>query len=285
MTVELRHLRAFLAIADEGGITRAAARLHMTQPALSRTLRQLEEHLGVRLVDRSTHHLRLTEAGAAYRSRAAAAVAAVDDVLDPARAGTSPLRFGHAWGALGEHTPVLLRTWRDRYPTVPLEMLRVDDRTAGLAQGSVDVALIRGPVDELPGVRAELLLAEPRVAALPSDNPLAEKDRLTLDDLTGETICVNTVAGITTLGLWPPGAAPTRTVEVTNTDDWLSAVTAGRAIGVTVVSTVVMYANPAVRYIPLTGAPPVPVHLAWREPLSHPAVPSLVALAREVTAR
>jgi hypothetical protein len=63
MTVELRHLRAFVAIAAEGTITRAAARLHVTQPALSRTLRQLEAHLGARLIDRSTHHLQLTAAG------------------------------------------------------------------------------------------------------------------------------------------------------------------------------------------------------------------------------
>ena len=67
MTADLRHLRAFLAIAAEGSVTRAAARLHVTQPALSRTLRQLEQHLGVRLVDRSTHHLRLTAAGEEVR--------------------------------------------------------------------------------------------------------------------------------------------------------------------------------------------------------------------------
>ena len=100
MTVELRHLRCFLAIAEEANITRAAAVLHVGQPALSRTLRQLEEHLGVRLVDRSTHHLHLTEAGSAFRVRAASAVAAVDDALDPVRVGTWPLRLGHE-GARG----------------------------------------------------------------------------------------------------------------------------------------------------------------------------------------
>ena len=63
MTMELRHLRCFLAIAEEGTLTRAATRLHLTQPVVSRTLRQLEDHLGVRLIDRSTHHLGLTAAG------------------------------------------------------------------------------------------------------------------------------------------------------------------------------------------------------------------------------
>ena len=72
MTMELRHLRCFLAIAGEGTLTRAATRLHLTQPVVSRTLRQLEDHLGVRLIDRSTHHLGLTAAGHAFQVRAAA---------------------------------------------------------------------------------------------------------------------------------------------------------------------------------------------------------------------
>src|SRR5919112_1839022 len=94
MAAELRHLRAFVAIADEGTVTRAAARLHVTQPALSRTLAQLEAHLGVRLVERSTHHLELTTAGRLFHHRARAALSAVDEVLDPARAATWPLRLG-----------------------------------------------------------------------------------------------------------------------------------------------------------------------------------------------
>src|SRR5262245_10141626 len=130
MAVDVRHLRSFLAIADAGNITRAAADLHVTQPALSRTLRQLELHLGVPLVDRSTHHLRLTTSGAAFRIRAAAAVAAVDDALDPRRLDSWPLRVGHAWSALGRYTTPLIRRWAQVHPDVPLQLLRVDDRLA-----------------------------------------------------------------------------------------------------------------------------------------------------------
>src|SRR5689334_12096866 len=97
MTVDARHLRAFVAVVEEGTITRAAERLHVTQPALSRTLRQLETHLGVRLVDRSTHHLALTAAGRAYHPRATAALAALDAVLDPALLARLPLRLGYSW--------------------------------------------------------------------------------------------------------------------------------------------------------------------------------------------
>ena len=284
MTVELRHLRAFLAIAAEGTITGAAVRLHVTQPALSRTLRQLEDHLGARLIDRSTHHLRLTAAGQAFQPRAAAAVTAVDEALDPARAGTWPLRVGHAWSALGEHTTPLLRRWKQEHPDTPVQLLRVDDRTAGLDRGAVDVAVIRGEID-LPAevrtaVRTVVLRLEARVAAVAADSPLARKARLTRHDLVAEPIAVNTIAGRTALGLWPADDTPDRIVEVANTDDWIAAIAAGHAVGVTTTATAATYPNPAVAYRPLDGVPPVPVHLAWKEPPSHPAVPDFIALAQ-----
>ncbi|MBB2949240.1 DNA-binding transcriptional LysR family regulator [Actinoplanes lutulentus] len=283
MTADLRHLRAFLAIAASGTITRAAAELHVTQPALSRTLRQLEEHLGFRLVDRSTHHLELTAAGQAFRIRAAAAVAAVDDVLDPARAGTWPLRLGHAWSALGVHTTTLLRRWKQEHPQTPLHLLRVDERDAGLARGVVDAAIVRG-IAELPGAEVLPLFTESRLAAVPVDSPLAGRPSLTLAELSGEPIAVNTIAGITGLDLWPSGITPAAKVEVTNTDDWLATIIAGRAVGLTSTATPVMYSHPAVVYIPVPDAPSVPVHLAWHNPPSHPAVLALATLAQSITA-
>jgi DNA-binding transcriptional LysR family regulator len=282
MTVELRHLRAFLAIAAEGTITRAAVRLHVTQPALSRTLRQLEAHLGARLIDRSTHHLRLTAAGHAFQPRAAAAVAAVDEALDPARAGTWPLRLGHAWSALGEHTTPLLRRWKQEHLDTPLQLLRVDDRTAGLDQGTVDIAVIRGEVGLPAEASTMVLLLEPRVVAVAADSPLTRKARLTLRDLIAKPIAVNTVAGTTPLGLWPPDDTPNDTVEVANTDDWIAAIAAGHAVGVTTTATAATHPNPEVAYIPLVDVPAVTVHLAWKQPPSHPAVPDFITLAREL---
>jgi len=167
MTMELRHLRCFLAIAEEGTLTRAATRLHLTQPVVSRTLRQLEDHLGVRLIDRSTHHLGLTAAGHAFQIRAVSAVAAADAAFDPAALRVWPLRLGHAWPALGEFTASLLRSWMQEYPGVPLELRRIENRTACLARGEVDAALLRGPVTT-PGIRTEPLMTEPRLAAGPT---------------------------------------------------------------------------------------------------------------------
>ncbi|GGM88513.1 LysR family transcriptional regulator [Dactylosporangium sucinum] len=279
MTIELRHLRGFLAIADEGNLTRAARRLHLTQPALTRTLQQLEAHLGTRLVDRSTHHVALTAAGHAFRRRAAAAMAAVEHALDPSHEW--PLRLGHAWSALGAHTTALLRRWKQAHPGTLLELLRVDERTAGLAGGTVDAAVLRGPIDT-PGVRWEHLTSETRVAALADNSPLAARPSLTLADLVAQPLALNVVTGSTTLALWPTGAAPTQVLTVRNTDDWLALITAGDAVGVTSTGTAAMHPNPAVRYVPLPDAGVVDVYLAWRDPPSHPAVDDLRRLAHEV---
>ena len=287
MTIELRHLRGFLAIAEEGNLTRAAARLHLTQPALSRTLQQLEAHLGVRLVDRSTHHLALTPAGHEFRRNAAAAIAAVEHALDPDRSRGLPVRLGHAWSALGAYTTTLQRRWKRAHPETVLEVLRLDERSAGLASGAVDVAVLRGPAGapDVPGVTVAHLMREARLAAVADDSPLAGRVTLTLADLAAQPLALNTVTGSTTLALWPAGGAPSQIVPVKNTDDWLAVIIAGDAVGVTAAGTAAMHPNPAVRYLPLTDAPPVDVVLAWREPVTHPAVPDLLRLAHDVVRR
>lgn len=282
--VELRHLRAFLAVADEGNVTRAAAHLGLTQPAVSRTLAALERHLGIRLVDRSTHHLALTPEGVAFRDKAAAAVAAFDEALDTGRLRHWPLRLGHAWSAFGPYTTPLLRGWQERYPATPLELLRIDDRTAGLTRGEVDAALLRGPV-EAPGLVTEVLFTEARVAAVTADGPLASVTSLRLADLAGGPVVLNTVSGTTTPALWPPEARPAATLTVANTDDWLTAIAAGRGHGVSAASTAAMHPHPGVAYVPLDDAPGIPVLLARRDGPGHPALPKLAALAREIVAR
>ncbi|MFE5595898.1 LysR substrate-binding domain-containing protein [Streptomyces sp. NPDC056549] len=153
-------------------------------------------------------------------------------------------------------------------------------RILGRCHGS---RLLRGPVD-VPGLATVELVAEPRVAALPADSPLAARTSLTLADLAPETAILNPVSGITTLGLWPPDDRPTATLTVGNTDDWLTAIAAGRAIGVSAASTAEMHPHPGVVYQHLADAPPVPVVFAWRDAAPRPAIGLLVDLARDLTA-
>jgi DNA-binding transcriptional LysR family regulator len=288
MSVELRHLRAFVAIAEEGTITAAAQRLHVGQPALSRTLSQLESHLGVRLVDRSTHHLELTVAGRGYLPRVRAALASVQAALEPALADGWPLRLGHAWSAFGEYTAVLLRRWNGEHPRVPLRLLQIENRTAGLAQGRVDVALVRGEStdgwDREAWIRSELLLTESRVAVVPSDSPLASRPDLELADLADYPVAVSESAGTTTGKLWPPARRPTITL-VQSIEEWLVTIASGRAVGVSSEATARVHPYPGVVYRPLRDAPVLPVRLAWTEPPTHPAVSELIRVAREVVGR
>jgi DNA-binding transcriptional LysR family regulator len=281
MDVELRHLRCLVAIAEEGTVTDAAIALGLTQPAVSRTLAQLEERVGVRLVERTTRHLALTPAGVAFRDEALRALAAVDDAVAAATGTTRALRLGYSWAAAGEHTSALLRQWRVSHPTVPLQLVRSDDRSAGLIGGTVDLALVRVPLPS-PHIVTEQLFVEPRVVALAADHLLASRKRLTLSDLSGDTLVTTSVYGTTSVDLWLPGEAPREVVDVGNVDEWLNAVGSGVGVGVTPASTAHQHSRADIAFIPLRGAPPVPTYLAYDDRRTHPMQAQFLALARRV---
>jgi DNA-binding transcriptional LysR family regulator len=191
-----------------------------------------------------------------------------------------PLRLGHAWSAFGELTVSLLRSWMQECPDVPLELRRIENRTAGLSRGEVDAALLRGPVTT-PGIRTEPLM-EPRLAAVPAGTALAARSRLTLGDLAGYPVVLSTASGTTTTDLWPASIRPEATIEVASTDEWLAAIAAGKAVGVTTTATASVHPYPGIAYRPLAGAADLAVSLAWTHPPTHPAIAKLVTLAREV---
>jgi len=283
MDVDVRHLRVLLAVAGTGSLTAAAAVLGMGQPGVSRALAQLESRLGVRLVQRTTRAVALTPAGEAFREPAARALAALTEAVTAARGLTGPLRLGFSWSAAGRHTVPVLHAWRERHPERPVQVRRHDDRTAGLATGEVDVAVVRVRLDPARYARAQLL-AEGRCAALADDDPLAARPHLALDDLAGRRLAVVSAYGTTTLSLWPADRRPVVAVDARNVDDWLAVIAAGEAIGVTVESTAHAHPVPGITYVPLAGAPPVTVWLAWRRDAAHPWRGDFVALARAVCA-
>jgi DNA-binding transcriptional LysR family regulator len=280
MTIEVRHLRGFLMIADERNITRAAERLHLSQPALSRSLSKMESELGVQLVDRSTHHLGLTDAGRRFERAARDAVRAFDDALATAGNAVAPLRIGQSWSAAAHLSPIV-RAWKLAHPDRPITVLRGEDRTAGLANGKVDVALTRGPMPD-DGYRSVIIDEEARVAVLPADHPLARRRALRLADLAEGALVVQTRAGTTSPLLWPEGSRPRIAANVTSMDDWLVAIASGAGFGVSVASTAALHQHPDVRYVALTDAPPVPLLVAWPRRGEHPWVREFVRLARHV---
>ncbi|MBC2865360.1 LysR family transcriptional regulator [Streptomyces mexicanus] len=287
MNVELRHLRALAAIGDEGTLTGAARALHLTQPALSRTLAQLEQRLGVRLVERSTRSLRLTAAGARLWENAHRILGQLDDALaEAAGRGTArPLRLVFAWAALGSHTVPLLRTWRERHPGIPVQIRRADDPAALLRRGQADLAFLRrSPEPDDPHLAHRALTRERRVAAVPVGHPLADRPEVALTDLSDETVALCATAATTSAELWPAGRRPC-TVTVPGVDEWLTTIATGAAVGVTTEATVHQHPHPGVCYLPVRDADPVTVHLAWPARPGHPAADAFRRHVEEHLAR
>jgi DNA-binding transcriptional LysR family regulator len=283
MTVELRHLRCFLAIADEGNITRAAQRLHLSQPALSRTLSQLERDLAVRLVDRSTHHLTLTEAGATFAVTARDAVRHVDDVVTSITSAVPPIRFGHNWSS-ATHAAAIMRSWAAEFPHRELQSQRNNERLAGLANGHADVALVRGLVSDR-SFNSVVIDNEPRLVVVPIGHRLAAAAQVSLADLTGETLILSSTTGTTTLDLWPEPPRPTIGADLPTIDDWLIAIATSAGIGITPASTAVLHPHPDVRFIPIVDAPTVPLVLVWPRHNPHPHANAFVANAQRAMSR
>jgi DNA-binding transcriptional LysR family regulator len=193
--VELRHLRYFIAVAEELNFSRAAARLHMAQPPLSAAIRQLERDLGVELFVRTTREVRLTDAGRAFLQGARRALADAERAAEDARRAAAGelghLRIAYSWSTRFETLPALGRAFRASHPDVELlaqEMWNARMPPA-FANGSIDIAL-----SLCPEIAAELELAPIRaervVALLPAAHPLAGEGSIPLSALSDEEFVV-----------------------------------------------------------------------------------------------
>ncbi|MBB4665187.1 LysR substrate-binding domain-containing protein [Conexibacter arvalis] len=179
MDVELRHLRYFVAVAEELSFTRAAERLHIAQPPLSTQIRNLEAALGVALFDRSRRQVALTDAGELLLGEARRLLTQIEQALNATRnAGTGEtgrLTIGFVPSASTSTLPDHLRAFRARYPGVELFLreLPPDDLVAQLHGGALDLCFLYLPFDD-ERLRRVVVAREPLVAALPDDHRLAQ---------------------------------------------------------------------------------------------------------------
>ncbi|MEV6868491.1 LysR substrate-binding domain-containing protein [Streptosporangium subroseum] len=184
--MELRTLRYFVAVAEELHFGRAAARLHMSQPPLSRAIKQLETGLGAVLLHRSAAGVTLTLAGAVLLDEARTLLDRADRVRVrvAAAAGATTITVGILGDSADRGVARLAAAYRRRHPGVEVRIRETDltDPTCGLRAGLVDVALTHGPFDET-GLTVHELRADPVGAVLRADDPLARRDRLKLADL------------------------------------------------------------------------------------------------------
>ena len=192
--IELRHLRYVLAVAEEGNISRAAERLGIRQPPLTRQIRLLEAELGVALFQRLPRGVRVTEAGRAFVEEAAAVVARAARLPETARraARGERGRIGVGFTSSSAFHPFVtraIRAFRQERPGVLIELEEgsTGELVSALQEEHLDAAFIRSSKADAAGLRIEPLLAEAMVAALPAGHALARGERIALAALAGET--------------------------------------------------------------------------------------------------
>jgi DNA-binding transcriptional LysR family regulator len=210
MSIELRELRCFVAIVERGSFTDAAIELRMSQAAVSRNLASLERKLGIRLLGRTTRRLELTAGGERALRQARRVLSGVDELERGARSENSVVRIGYAWSALGRHTVPFQRRWAAAHPDIELELARSNTATAGLADGTAQLAILRRPppTDDYDLV---LIGLEKRVCAMAADDPWAKRRSVTLAEIAQRTVAIDAATGTTTLALWPESAPPRAT--------------------------------------------------------------------------
>ena len=191
--MELRHLRYFVAVAEEGSLTVAAERrLHTAQPSLSRQIRDLENEVGVQLMTRNVRGIELTAAGRAFLDHARLALAQVDAAREAARRAARPAKTRFALGFLTgqemDWLPEAMRILRDELPNIEVTVSSQYSPALAeaLVRGSLDLAFLRAE-PQMPELRYRTVTTEPLVVVLRSDHRLAANDALSPQDLAAET--------------------------------------------------------------------------------------------------
>jgi LysR family transcriptional regulator, benzoate and cis,cis-muconate-responsive activator of ben and cat genes len=194
-TVELRHLRYFVAVAEMENVSRAAMqRLHVSQPSLSRQIRDLEDEMGVQLLERTAKSVRLTEAGRAFLDEARAILKHTDDAVGKVRAiagkSETELHIGDWPLATGRVMPSLLRAYQQAMPNVKVKVhdWPVEKNIAGVRDGRLQLAIIIPPLkaNALEELRFERLLTARVCLAVSPDHPFARRQSVSLADAARE---------------------------------------------------------------------------------------------------
>ncbi|MFF1898251.1 LysR family transcriptional regulator [Streptomyces sp. NPDC058228] len=289
--MELRHLSAFIAVAEELHFGRAAKRLQMAQPPLSQQIRQLEKELSVQLFERNTRSVRLTSAGESFLQPVRTVLDDLDTAVRAARAAGrgeyGRVTIGFAGASSHETLPLLTRAVRAAHPALELVMkgqTYADVALAGVADGSLDLGFVRLPVTR-PGVQYRVIDEEELVCALPSDHPLARLERVPIEVLAQEPFVSfpantgSTVRDATVGACEAAGFNPRVVQEAPDSYTILALVAAGVGVTLTVTSCQHIQQNGLV-YRPLAG-PPIRLQaaLAWRTDNPSAALRAVLAVA------
>lgn len=267
--VDLRKVRYFVAVAERLHFGQAALALHITQPALSRQIQQLERDLGVELFVRSSREVALTPAGEQFLQCGRQLLAFAQTALDSTRraaAGDDALRVGFM---LGMDTEAILRAFSARHPgvSVLLERLRWWNHGEAVRDGRVDAGFVRLPLAE-EGLELLPLYTEPIRVALPAGHPLAGRAALGIADVAAEPVLHYADALPAWNAFWcadprPDGTQARRGPAVHDMEEIVEYVRTGRGVAFLPEAVCTMFQRPGIRYVPVTDIPPGQVALAW----------------------
>ncbi|MFE5022302.1 LysR substrate-binding domain-containing protein [Streptomyces sp. NPDC056656] len=295
MDVHGRDLRYFVAVAEELHFTRAAERLYVSQPALSKQIRMLERQMGTELFDRDRQGVRLTLAGAALLPHARAVLAAWEtgaEAVERARAeqlatlvvgmSTSPGRGGLL--------PAVRSRFTEAHPDARIRLRQVgwDDATAGLADGTADVAFVWLPLPDADRYRWVVVAEEPRHVALPEAHRLAALAEIDFADLADEPFLALPQSAGALRDYWlatdaRDGTPPRVGAEIAGTDETYEALVDGRGVCLVAVGNAPLITLGGVVTRPLRGVSPSRLALAWRDGDQRPLVRDYARAAREAT--
>jgi DNA-binding transcriptional LysR family regulator len=293
MNIELRHLRYFAAVAEESSFTAAAGRMHVAQQVLSAQIRQLEDALGVQLLERTSRGVSLTAAGAAFLGAARDTLASLDRAVavaqNAARAISGELTVGLHVAAGGELPTALLAAAEQAEPQLKiwLRTYELSQPGTGLIDRSADVSFLRPPVGA-PGLSVRQVAQEPRVFVLPAGHPLAGRPSLSLADVAGlPWIAAVPAEDGSDPTRWrddwlvsprPGGDQPIIGALARTIEEWREHVVAGRGISLCPASAEAFYARPGLVFVPSQGVPPAPLCVAWRTDDDSPLVQRFIEI-------
>jgi DNA-binding transcriptional LysR family regulator len=292
---ELRLLRYFVAVAEELHFGRAAVRLRISQPSLSVQIRKLEHQLGAQLLERNSRRVTLTPAGMVLLEEAERLLTSAERLAVATRnaadnGGGGSLVVGFQANAAAELTPKILAAFQTRHPRVQVEMRSHDfaDPYVGLSNGSTDVAFVRPPILLQDWLSVETLFVEPRVLVMSADCHLAERERVSIEDVVDEPF-VGRRAPEYWRDFWLAvdrrGPHTVRLgAEAGSVDECFEAILSRRGVAFTQASTQRFYDRPGLAFVPVDGLPPSALAIAWRNDMDARPVHQFVETARTLAA-
>jgi DNA-binding transcriptional LysR family regulator len=296
MNVELRHLRYFVAVAEEASFTAAAQRVHVAQQVLSAQVRQLEDTLGLKLLDRTSRGVVVTPAGEAFLKGAHETLTNLDRTITAARnsaaaiAGT--MSVGLHVAASGDGPSGLLARFEEVCPNIEVRLRTFDlnQPAAGLLDHTTDVAFVRPPV-AVEGVELRTLATEPRVFVLPADHSLVGRESLDLSEVAGHPwiaaeLAIDGCDPTAWRDDWlvkprPGGDEPIIGAVACSLDEWREHVVAGRGISLCPASAERYYARPGLAFVAAREVPSAALCVAWRSGETDAVVMQFVQVVTE----